>query len=138
MKLSYNPAPSASEQKDFEDKLLEFNGSKIKNYNYDDFIFKIENDAGKIIAGTHCRAGGGWLYIASLWVEEDFWGTGLGTRLLNVSEAKAKMIGCHGAYLYTYSFMTSEFYQKNGYKVFGNLEQFFHDHTKIFMKKKLK
>jgi ribosomal protein S18 acetylase RimI-like enzyme len=81
--------------------------------------------------------GGGWLYIAGLWVSEQHRGKGLGETLLAASEKKAIAENCHSAYLYTYDFQAPEFYLKNGYNVFGKLDRFCNNHVKIFMKKRL-
>ncbi|THB73625.1 MAG: GNAT family N-acetyltransferase [Desulfobacteraceae bacterium] len=136
MKLVYIESPTLSEQQYFENKLLRFNESKIEGYSYDGFIYRID-DADRIVAGINCEFGGGWLYIAGLWVSETHRGKGLGDKLLAAAEKKALEENCHGAYLFTYDFQAPEFYQKQGYEIFGKLEKFCNHHEKVYMKKRL-
>ncbi len=53
-------------------------------------------------------------------------------------EAELCQKKCYGIYLYTYSFQNPGFYEKFGYHVFGTLENFCNNHSKIYMKKILK
>jgi len=137
MTLIYNEIPIQNDIEYLENELLEFNRGKIENYGYDRFCYKYINDSGSIISGIDCQIGGGWLYIVSLWVEKSERGNGLGNGLLSAAEQKAIKKGCHSAYLYTYSFQSPEFYEKNGYAAFGKLENFCGDHEKLFLKKRL-
>ena len=137
MDIVFIESPTQKEQQYFEDKLLGFNESKIDGYSYDNFVYKIIDDSNLMIAGINCEVGGGWLYIVSLWVEKSDRGKGLGNELLSAAERKAVEKGCHSAYLYTYSFQSPEFYEKNGYSAFGKLDNFCGDHEKLFLKKRL-
>ena len=115
--------PSESETAFLEAKLFRHNCREIEHYAYEDFVIKSEEGSGTIVGGIHCQVGGGWLYVASLWVEEEHRGRGL-KRLLAQAEMIALQKQCRGAYLYTYGFQNPGFYQKLGYDVFGALEQF--------------
>lgn len=134
--MIYTEQPDPEEQQFFDNELFEFNRAKIDGYDYKYFTYKIVGDSKRIVAGINCEVGGGWLYIVGLWVDKKYRGKGLGEKLLVASEEKAKAKGCHGAYLFSYSFQAPRFYMKNGYEVFGELEDFYPDHSKIFMKKK--
>lgn len=136
MNLIYNKSPNHEEQRFIEDKLFEFNGAQFDGYNYEYFTYKIIDDSNRLLAGINCEVGGDWLYIVGLWVDENYRGNGLGEKLLLASEEKAKEKGCHGAYLFSYSFQAPRFYERNGYESFGKLEDFCLKHSKIFMKKR--
>jgi len=88
MNLIFIESPTQKEQQFFEDKLLQFNESKIEGYSYDSFIYKIIDESNILVAGINCEIGGGWLYIAGLWVSEKHRGKGLGEKLLAASEKK--------------------------------------------------
>ncbi|MGV7223547.1 MAG: GNAT family N-acetyltransferase [Nitrospinales bacterium] len=75
----------------------------------------------------------GWLYIDVLWVEERYRSKGLGTRLINAAEDEAISRKCCAAYLYTYSYQNPKFYERLGYHIFGQLNNFPDQHTKYFM-----
>lgn len=137
MRIVFESKPSQKEIAFLEDELFGFNRSKIGHYSYEDFIAKAVGDSGAVIAGLHGQVGGGWLYIASLWVDEGHRGKGLGKKLLDLAEKTASEMRCHGVYLYTYSFQSPQYYEKLGYRVFGALERFCGEHTKYFLKKRL-
>ena len=117
--------------------MINFNCLKVDNYSYENFIIKAISDSNSIIAGIHGQIGCDWLYIASLWVDENHRGEGVGKKLLGLAEKIASEKKCHGIYLYTYSFQSPRFYEKLGFSIFGKLENFCGEHTKYFMKKSL-
>jgi ribosomal protein S18 acetylase RimI-like enzyme len=137
MEFIFETAPSVKEMDSLEQNLLSFNCSKVENYAYEDFLIKAISASGAMVAGIHAHTGGDWLYIASLWVDEDHRGRGLGKRLLGLAEETAIDKKCHGVYLYTYSFQSPDFYHKHGYVTIGTLDNFFGNHKKYYMVKKL-
>jgi predicted N-acetyltransferase YhbS len=137
MEIIFESNPSIEDIEFLEQKLFQFNCSKIDEYPYEDLIFKAIDNSNSLIACIHGQIGGGWLYIASLWVDENHRGQGVGEKLLSLAEEKACRKNCSGAYLYTYSFQCPRFHEKLGYKVFGTLEGFCDNHSKLFMKKSL-
>lgn len=68
------------------------------------------------------------VHIDILWVDENFRENGYGSKLVKKVEDLAVEKGCRFIYLDTFSFQAPEFYKKNGYEVFGMLE----DHPKGF------
>jgi predicted N-acetyltransferase YhbS len=137
MDIVYEFNPGLEEIDFLEQKLIQFNRSRIDQYTYDHFIIKVLNDSRRMIAGIHGQVGGGWLYIAALWVSGKYRGQGLGIKLVGLAEKTALKKHCIGAHLYTYSFQNPGFYEKLGYKVFGTLENYCDSHAKLFMKKNL-
>ena len=79
----------------------------------------------------------GWLHIAFVYLPELLRGAGLGRRLLQRTEAIARERGCHGIWLDTFSFQARGFYEKLGFSVFGELEDYPPGHGRIFLKKRL-
>ncbi|WDP91406.1 MAG: GNAT family N-acetyltransferase [Desulfobacter sp.] len=135
MKIITEFNPPSHETKALEEKLLRHNSRRIEGYGYEEVIIKVMDDCRALAAGIHCTIGGGWMYIASLWVHEKHRQRGTGTDLLKRAESIAQEKNCVGIYLYTYSFQNPGFYEKRGYRIFGSLEQFCHDHSKLYMKK---
>lgn len=85
-------------------------------------VARDEND--RIIAGI-----AGSTYLSSveidvLWVDENFRGQHLASRLLEELEAEAQEAGCQLAHLTTYSFQAPEFYRKQGYSICGEVTGF--------------
>ena len=123
------------------DKLVEYNLSKVPKTQREEFISinkKIVDEDGSIIAGCiakmYC-----WnvIYIDILWVDEKYRKSGLGTRLLNEIEAVALEEKCSLIHLDTFDFQAKDFYIKNGYEIFGMLEDCPKEHCRYYLKKKL-
>ena len=73
-------------------------------------------------ARTVMLAGWGWLYIERLWVDEALRGQGVGTRVMARMERVALAEGVHRFQVGTTSFQALDFYIKQGYEVFAQLE----------------
>jgi GNAT superfamily N-acetyltransferase len=79
----------------------------------------------------------GWMHIALVYLPEDKRGAGLGRRLMRRAETIARERGCHGIWLDTFSFQARGFYEKLGFSVFGEIEDYPPGHGRIFLKKRL-
>jgi len=62
------------------------------------------------------------LHINILWVRDDARGKGYGKRLLFAAEREALNRACRHAQLETLSFQAPEFYQKQGYRLLGKID----------------
>jgi ribosomal protein S18 acetylase RimI-like enzyme len=62
---------------------------------------------------------------------------GYGERLLRAAEEEARMQGCRGVCLSTFSFQARPFYERFGYEVFGELADYPAGHAYYFLKKTL-
>lgn len=97
----------------------------------------LRDGEGNLRGGLLVKAGRGWLHIGAMWVDPALRGQGLGTQLIAAAEAHARELGCHSAYLDTFSFQARPFYERCGYEVFGTLEDFPAGHQRFFMRKSL-
>ena len=79
----------------------------------------------------------GMLYVDVLVVEENHRGGQLGSLLLSKVEAEAKAIGASLSHLDTFDFQAKDFYLKQGYEIFGVLEDCPPGHKRYYMKKVL-
>ena len=77
------------------------------------------------------------LYISILWVKEDCRKEGYGSALLNAVEKIAKEKGGKLVHLDTFDFQAKDFYLKNGYEVFGVLEDCPKGHKRYYLKKNI-
>jgi GNAT superfamily N-acetyltransferase len=91
----------------------------------------------EVLGGLLGEIWGGSLYVSHLWVAEAARGAGHGTRLLQAAERYAIERGCQGAFLGSFSFQAPAFYQKQGYEVFGVLEDHPPGHRMFLLKKRL-
>ncbi|BAU11864.1 putative N-acetylmannosamine-6-phosphate epimerase superfamily protein [Leptolyngbya sp. NIES-3755] len=86
-------------------------------------IFLID-DRQKIKAGLVGLTRWNWLLIEALWVEESLRHQGFGRQLMRVAEQEAKQRGCTEAILDTFSFQAKGFYEKLGYEMFAQVDDY--------------
>jgi N-acylglucosamine-6-phosphate 2-epimerase len=77
----------------------------------------------------------GWLYIDKLWLDESLRGRGLARELMQRAEIEAIQRGCRAAYLTTFSFQARGLYEKLGYRVVGQLDDYPPGATYYWMRK---
>lgn len=87
---------------------------------------------GGLIGDTHWN----WLFIKTLWVADAFRRRGLGRSLMLAAEQEAFKRGCSHAYCDTFDFQALPFYQKLGYEIFGQLDDFPTGHHRYFLQKR--
>lgn len=121
--------------------LVNCNLSKVPKIQQQPFIWinrVIKNKECKIIAGINSKMYC-WncLYIDSLWVDTVFRKEGIGTKLLNEVEKIAIKRGCKLIHLDTFDFQAKDFYVKQGYEVFGVLNDCPENHKRYYMKKNI-
>ena len=140
--MDYNIVPITDGDDEFiEDKLVEYNLSMepaTQGKLFESISRKIVDEEGNIIAGClaimYC-----WNVVAIdiIWVDEQYRGQGLGSMLLGEVEHEAMEKGCHLVHLDTFDFQAKGFYEKNGYSVFGTLEDCPKGHIRYYLKKAL-
>jgi GNAT superfamily N-acetyltransferase len=99
-------------------------------------LFLRDNEQ-RIIGGVHGWTAFNYLHVDVLWLRQDVRGTGYGKRLLLAAEREALNRGCRYAQLDTFSFQARGFYEKLGYRVFGELDDVAGEHMWYFMRKDL-
>ena len=116
--------PSSAEQEFLEDRLYEFNFEQIQQDDGQLFAFFIRNEQQEIVAGLS-----GWTWaqaceIRILWVHATWRRQGYGRKLLESAEQEARLRGCKVILIASYSFEVPGFYQKCGYKIVYQLDDF--------------
>lgn len=128
------------EQEYLIDRLVEYNLSQVKSKQEENFIdlsMKLVEDD-KIIAGIiakmYC-----WnmVYVDTLWVDANYRGRKIGEMMLARLENEAKSKGAKLVHLDTFDFQAKGFYEKQGYVVFGKLDDCPENHCRYYMKKVL-
>jgi len=77
-----------------------------------------------------------WLFVKWLWVRDDARGHGLGARALAAAEEEAVRRGCRAAWVDTLNPGARRLYERCGFSVFGQLDDFFAGRTRFFMQKR--
>ena len=129
--------PTAEEIQFMEDRLYEHNSAKTGKDDGQLFGFFIRNEKQEIVAGLS-----GWTWaqacqIQTLWVHPSLRGQGYGERLLDAAEQEAHVRGCQIIMLESYSFQAPGFYQKHGYELAYQLQDFPPGHQNNFLVKRL-
>ena len=122
--------------------IIEYNSSKLSLKGDIPFIpvNRVMKDLdGNIIGGINCELSYYWntMYIDMLWVKDEFRKKRLASKLLKEIELIGKEQGCKLVHLETMDFQAKDFYIKNGYEIFGKLDNVPKGHKRYYMKKLL-
>ncbi len=100
--------------------------------------YVVKNSNREIIGGLLSGIGyWGGLEIKILWVREDMRLQGIASKLLKTVEEVAITKGATISILDTFDFQAETFYLKNGYTIFGKLDNFPTGHHRVYLSKKL-
>ena len=136
LRLSFEDQPSWEDREVVDDGLGEYNKAFFGDPTFAYFGIFVRDDAGGIRAGLIGHVYAGWLFVNLLWVHRELRRRGIGQGLLAEAERRALALGCHSAWLDTFSFQGPDFYPKFGYHEFARLD-YPPDHQRIFLKKQL-
>lgn len=95
----------------------------------------LRDETARIRGGATGYLGWGWLYTERVWVEESLRGKGLGSKIMAHLERLALSQGIYRFQTATTSFQALDFFRKNGYDVFAELEDYPPGHTDYSLKK---
>jgi GNAT superfamily N-acetyltransferase len=122
LSLTVEDRPSAQDWDRLGVALDRYNRQFLGETGFSRMGFFVRDQSSAIRAGLAGVTYAGWLFVAELWVHEDLRRRGIGSELLALAEKRAVELGCHSAYLDTFSFQGPEFYPRFGYEVFGTLD----------------
>ena len=123
-----------------QDGLSAFNRRMAGSDASDDFAplnLMVRANDGTVMGGLLGVTAWGGLYISILWLHDDLRGQHFGTDLVDMAEQEALRRGCHLVFVDTMSFQALPFYQKLGYTLFGQLDDFPVGHTRYYLQKRL-
>lgn len=131
-----------------EDLQIISKGIQAYNQQYipDDVVFEedtkfaifAKDDKGKVLGGIRACAFWNYCIIELLWLSENTRGSGVGKKLMEATESFALEKGFNYVRTETLSFQARPFYEKLGYKVYGELVDYPKGHTTYCLVKKLK
>jgi GNAT superfamily N-acetyltransferase len=129
---------SQKEQHALWDGIEEFTQSIVGDTGRHELSFLLHHDNAEIVGGVQGNYDNfGWLWIDSLWVSKSVRGQGFGIQLLNKIEQIAVQNGCKYSHLTSFSYQAADFYIKQGYEVFGEIENYTKQHSRCWLKKEL-
>lgn len=135
--LTVTDSPSAADFAVVEAGLTEFNERFVPPDGYRPLAVFVHGADGDLAGGLLGNTYWGWLYVSSFWLDDDVRGRGVGSQTLAAAEAEAARRGCRHVHLDTLDFQALEFYKKQGYVQWGQLDDLPPGHTRYFLKKDL-
>ncbi|MEK7070808.1 MAG: GNAT family N-acetyltransferase [Patescibacteria group bacterium] len=128
------------EQVAFDEHGMEFGNPPDKSERYG----FVATDNGKFVGcssglaqkpdNNYCK----YFYLSDLLVEKEYRKLGYGKKLLDLLEEKIKSLGIEYIWTWTAEYEASTFYQKQGYKIFTEFDNFYKSgHSRVGLIKKL-
>jgi GNAT superfamily N-acetyltransferase len=129
--------PDPADVAAIRDGLETFNNSHVPPGHFMPLTLVLRDEAGDVAGGLLGATYWGWLYVEIVWLSEKARGAGHGSALLAHAEHEARRRGCRNVYLDTMDWQALPFYRKQGYLVWGQLDDFPAGHTRYFLRKAL-
>ncbi|MFJ8067123.1 GNAT family N-acetyltransferase [Psychrobacillus sp. NPDC096426] len=124
-----------------DDELYKFNLNHFPvdlRGKYEEINVFLKEENGIVRGGILAEVCWNWLEIHTFMIDEDIRKLGYGTTLLLELEKIALEKDCDFIKVDTLSFQALGFYEKNGYQVFGSINNVGRDYTHYYLKKDLK
>jgi GNAT superfamily N-acetyltransferase len=134
--FSFEDRPTPQDEDFLGEALGEYNAPFLSDPSYAYFGLFVRDQGGAIRAGLIGHVYAGWLFVKYLWVQTELRRRGIGRGLMADAEQRALALGCHSAFVDTFSFQGPEFYPKLGYREFARLD-YPPEHERIFFRKQL-
>jgi len=115
-----------SRHKDYvKNKMIEYNfmhfPDELKG-RYQEVNLFLQDEEGRAYGGIIGEICWNWLEIHYLFIEPEYRGFGYGKKLMNEAENIAKLKQCEFIKVDTLSFQALDFYKKEGFEVFGVIQ----------------
>jgi GNAT superfamily N-acetyltransferase len=131
---------TAEEIELIDNKLGDFNKTQVDYTSKMDYLplyFNIKDEQSNIIAGINALTCWQMVHISELYVDQLHRGKAIGTLLLHKVESEAKAMGATTSHTDTFDWQAKGFYLKNGYEIFGVIEDCPKGHKRFFLTKRL-
>jgi GNAT superfamily N-acetyltransferase len=94
--------------------------------------------SGKVLGGMTGRTSLGLLFIEIVYLPPVLRGRDIGTRVIEMAEAEARRRNCRAGVLFTISFQAPGFYERLGWRVFGDIPCDPPGTSRVFMTKEFR
>jgi GNAT superfamily N-acetyltransferase len=101
--------------------LLRFNREQAGPLAYSRKVISVRDGKGRLLGGLILQSYWQESYVELLWLAKRARGEGLGEKLIVAAEREARRRGSRLIHLNTYSFQAPGFYEKQGYRRFGEI-----------------
>ena len=135
--LIVTDTPAPADREAILDGLNAFNREETGGADAQPLAVLIQGERGVTTGGLLGRTWLGWLYVELLYVPDGLRGTGVGRDVMLRAEAEARARGCIGIWLNTFSFQARGFYEKLGFTLIGQIDDYPIGHQRFFLQKRL-
>jgi GNAT superfamily N-acetyltransferase len=94
-------------------------------------------ETGEVLGGATGRTSLGMLFLELFYLPKALRGSGLGSEILQLFEDEGRRRGCRTAMLFTISFQAPTFYERHGWRRFGEIACDPPGTSRVFMTKDL-
>jgi GNAT superfamily N-acetyltransferase len=101
--------------------LIRFNRQQAGPFAYSRKVLSIRDGKARLLGGLILESYWRESYVELLWLSARSRGAGHGSRLIAAAEREARRRGSRLIHLNTYSFQAPGFYEKHGYRRFGEM-----------------
>ena len=137
LRISSEPHSNQEDATFVRESLALYNVAATGDSYYSPLAIFLKDERGAVLGGALGHVWGEWLDLDTLWVTEPFRGKGYGAKLLRAAEDEARMQGCYGVFLTTFSFQAPTFYEKFGYEIVADIPDYPKGHSYHVLKKML-
>lgn len=135
--ITHVDPPNPEWDQQIKQGLRQYNREQVGSRVFHELSLVIQDEEGKVMGGLLGGSIWGWMFIETVWVAAELRGQSYGRQLLSMAEEIALRRGCQHTILETFSFQALPFYQKQGYVIYGQLDNFPAGHTRYSLKKDL-
>ena len=118
--------------------LIAYNTSKVGPPRYRSLVLSARDAKGRLVGGLTGQLYWNVLYIELLWLKEGARGSGIGRRLMQAAEQRARRERKELVFLNSYTFQAPGFYRKLGYESFGRIRDYPRGANRVFFVKRLR
>lgn len=97
----------------------------------------LKTNDGAVCGGLIAKTYWNWLDLKDFWLHKDWRQQGYGSEMLRLAEVEGVKRGCRWAKVETFSFQARTFYEKYGYHVVGQLDNYPPQETLFWLRKTL-
>jgi GNAT superfamily N-acetyltransferase len=118
--------------------LAEYNAARFREPDTLTLDVLVRDDgSGRAVGGLLGHSSYGMFFLDLFHLPEALRGHGLGSRIMALAEDEARRRGCTSAVVYTVAFQAPGFYERHGYRRFGEIAAPPDGATRIFLSKRL-
>jgi predicted N-acetyltransferase YhbS len=117
--------------------LAEYNREKIGRVDSRTLDVIVRDESGEIVGGLRGHTSLGLFFLDLFYLPATLRHGGLGSRLITQAEDEARRRGCSAAFVITVTFQAPGFYERHGYRRFGEIACPPDGATRIFLTKTL-